>query len=75
MKLQYDELLSSFAFKFNLRRYIKAAVAAAAAAHGKTTAQVWFRWVQSLGIATLSGTSDPEHMQQDLVRRCINASV
>jgi hypothetical protein len=23
MKLKYDKLLSSFAFKFNLRRYIK----------------------------------------------------
>jgi diketogulonate reductase-like aldo/keto reductase len=48
------------------RAKAKAAVTAAAAAHGKTTAQVWFRWVQSVGAATLSGTTDPEHM----VRRC-----
>ena len=27
MKLQYDEALSTFAFKFNLRRYIKARAA------------------------------------------------
>jgi hypothetical protein len=31
LKLRYDNLLSSFAFKFNLRRYTAAAAGAAAA--------------------------------------------
>lgn len=45
----------------------RAVVAAAAAAHGKTPAQVWFRWLQQgLGVAPLSGTTDPAHMAQDL---------
>ncbi|RYH29004.1 hypothetical protein EON65_10075 [archaeon] len=34
--------------------------------YNKTTAQVFFRFVQSLGIIPLSGTTSPEHMHEDL---------
>jgi len=36
LKLKYDELISNFAFRFNLRRYTVAPVAAATAAVHRT---------------------------------------
>jgi diketogulonate reductase-like aldo/keto reductase len=43
-----------------------ARVAAIAAHHGKTPAQIVFRFAQQLGMLPLTGTRDPRHMQQDL---------
>ena len=40
MKLKYDNLLSSFAFKFNLRRYIQYDVKRRAAAQARAAAAV-----------------------------------
>ncbi len=37
-----------------------------AARHGRTIAQVVFRFSQTLGMIPLTGTKDPEHMRQDL---------
>jgi len=42
------------------------AVAAIAARHGRTPAQVVLRFAQQLGILPLTGTRDPLHMRQDL---------
>src|SRR5438034_223303 len=40
------------------------------AAHGKVTpAQIVFRFAQAVGMLPLTGTSDPEHMEQDLASR------
>lgn len=44
-----------------------AGVRAIAARHKKTTAQIIFRFSQQVGMIPLTGTSDPEHMKQDLV--------
>lgn len=41
-------------------------VQAIARAHGVTPAQAVFRFAQQLGMLPLTGTSDPEHMRQDL---------
>ena len=41
-------------------------VAGIAARNGATPAQVVFRFARAIGILPLTGTSDPEHMQQDL---------
>lgn len=41
-------------------------VRAIAARHGKTPAQVVFRFAQQVGMLPLTGTKDPEHMRQDL---------
>jgi len=38
LKLKYDELLSSFAFKFNLRRYKEEGMTAGAGAYGEHAA-------------------------------------
>jgi len=43
-----------------------AGVRALAARHGKTPAQVVFRFAQQIGMLPLTGTSDPVHMKQDL---------
>jgi diketogulonate reductase-like aldo/keto reductase len=37
-----------------------------AAAHGKTAAQVIFRFALQLGMVCLTGTTDPRHMREDL---------
>jgi diketogulonate reductase-like aldo/keto reductase len=37
-----------------------------AARHGKTAAQVVFRFAQQIGMLPLTGTTDPVHMRQDL---------
>jgi diketogulonate reductase-like aldo/keto reductase len=42
------------------------AVAALAARHGKTPAQVVFRFAKQLGMLPLTGTRDPRHMREDL---------
>jgi diketogulonate reductase-like aldo/keto reductase len=34
--------------------------------HGKTTAQIVFRFAQQIGILPLTGTRDPQHMREDL---------
>jgi diketogulonate reductase-like aldo/keto reductase len=45
------------------------------AAHGKATpAQVVFRFAQTVGILLLTGTSDAEHMKQDLASRDLTIS-
>jgi diketogulonate reductase-like aldo/keto reductase len=41
-------------------------VAAIAARHGKTAAQVVFRFAQQIGMLPLTGTTNPAHMRQDL---------
>jgi diketogulonate reductase-like aldo/keto reductase len=41
-------------------------VAAIASRHKKTPAQIVFRFAQQLGMLPLTGTTDPEHMRQDL---------
>lgn len=43
-----------------------AAVAAAARRHGRTPAQVVFRFALEVGMVPLTGTSDPRHMAEDL---------
>ena len=40
-----------------------------AARQGVTVAQVIFRFAQAVGMLPLTGTSDPEHMRQDLASR------
>jgi len=37
-----------------------------AAAHGRTPAQVVFAFARAVGMIPLTGTSDPEHMRDDL---------
>ncbi|HSE94993.1 MAG TPA: aldo/keto reductase [Methylomirabilota bacterium] len=44
-------------------------VAGVAARQGATVAQVVFRFAQAVGMLPLTGTSDPEHMRQDLASR------
>jgi diketogulonate reductase-like aldo/keto reductase len=44
-------------------------VAGIAARLGATPAQVVFRFAQAVGMLPLTGTSDPEHMTQDLASR------
>jgi diketogulonate reductase-like aldo/keto reductase len=34
--------------------------------HGKTTAQIVFRFAQQIGMLPLTGTTSSEHMRQDL---------
>jgi len=41
-------------------------VAAIAARHGRTPAQVIFRFAQQIGMLPLTGTTDPAHMREDL---------
>lgn len=41
-------------------------LAAIAAQHGKTPAQIVFRFAQQVGMVPLTGTSDPAHMRIDL---------
>jgi diketogulonate reductase-like aldo/keto reductase len=43
-----------------------AEVAKLAAAYGRTPAQIIFRFALDVGMAPLTGTTDPQHMQQDL---------
>jgi diketogulonate reductase-like aldo/keto reductase len=49
-------------------------VARIAARAGATPAQVVFRFAQSVGMLPLTGTTDPEHMKQDLASRAIALS-
>lgn len=42
------------------------AIAAAAAHHGKTPAQVFFRWLTQQGVCPLTGTTSAAHMRDDL---------
>jgi diketogulonate reductase-like aldo/keto reductase len=42
------------------------AVQAIARRHGKTVAQIIFRFAQQLGMLPLTGTTDPAHMREDL---------
>jgi diketogulonate reductase-like aldo/keto reductase len=44
-------------------------VAGIAAREGATVAQVVFRFALTVGMLPLTGTSDPEHMRQDLASR------
>ena len=44
MKLRCDELLSNFAFKFNLRRYMKACAGANVTVSGLKVANRGWRW-------------------------------
>jgi diketogulonate reductase-like aldo/keto reductase len=47
----------------------------ALAVHGKATpAQIVFRFARAVGILPLTGTSDAEHMKQDLAARDLNLS-
>jgi diketogulonate reductase-like aldo/keto reductase len=41
-------------------------VEAIAARHGRTSAQVIFRFAQQIGMLPLTGTTDPAHMREDL---------
>jgi diketogulonate reductase-like aldo/keto reductase len=34
--------------------------------HGKTAAQIVFRFAQQVGMLPLTGTTDPDHMREDL---------
>jgi diketogulonate reductase-like aldo/keto reductase len=49
-------------------------VARVAARVGATPAQVVFRFAQAVGMLPLTGTSNPEHMKQDLVSRSLALS-
>jgi diketogulonate reductase-like aldo/keto reductase len=49
-------------------------VAAIAARLGATPAQVVFRFAQAVGMLPLTGTTDPEHMKQDLASRALSLS-
>jgi diketogulonate reductase-like aldo/keto reductase len=49
-------------------------VAGIAARRKATLAQVVFRFAQAVGMLPLTGTTDPEHMQQDLASRHITLS-
>ena len=49
-------------------------VAAIAARLHATPAQVVFRFAQAVGMLPLTGTTDPEHMQQDLASRGLTLS-
>jgi diketogulonate reductase-like aldo/keto reductase len=49
-------------------------VAGIAARRKATLAQVVFRFAQAVGMLPLTGTTDPEHMQQDLASRQITLS-
>jgi diketogulonate reductase-like aldo/keto reductase len=49
-------------------------ISAIAARLGATPAQVVFRFAQLAGMLPLTGTSDPEHMQQDLASRALDLS-
>jgi diketogulonate reductase-like aldo/keto reductase len=44
-------------------------VAGIAARRKATLAQVVFRFAQTIGMLPLTGTTDPEHMRQDLASR------
>lgn len=50
----------------NVAELRSAPVRAIAAKHGKTLAQVAFRFALHLGMICLTGTTDPEHMREDL---------
>src|SRR5690606_12749034 len=41
-------------------------VAEIARRHGKTTAQIVFRFAQQIGMLPITGTTNPQHMRQDL---------
>ena len=49
-----------------------AKVAAIAKRHGKTPAQIVFRFAQQVGMVPLTGTKDPAHMQEDLAAEAYN---
>jgi len=49
-------------------------VAALAARKNATPAQVVFRFAQAVGILPLTGTSNAEHMKQDLASRDLELS-
>ena len=49
-------------------------VAGLAARHHATPAQVVFRFARAVGMLPLTGTSDPEHMRQDLASRELDLS-
>ena len=49
-------------------------VAAIAARNGATPAQVVFRFALAVGMLPLTGTSDPEHMRQDLASHALTLS-
>ena len=47
-------------------------VGAIAKRHGKTPAQVVFRFAQQVGMLPLTGTKDPQHMREDLAAETFN---
>ncbi len=47
-------------------------LAAIAKHHGKTPAQIVFRFAQQVGMLPLTGTKDPQHMQEDLAAETFN---
>ncbi|CAN5758882.1 aldo/keto reductase [soil metagenome] len=49
-----------------------ATIATIAKHHGKTPAQVVFRFAQQVGMLPLTGTKDPIHMQEDLAAETFN---
>jgi diketogulonate reductase-like aldo/keto reductase len=49
-------------------------VAGIAARRKATLAQVVFRFAQAVGMLPLTGTTDPEHMKQDLASRELTLS-
>jgi diketogulonate reductase-like aldo/keto reductase len=49
-------------------------IAGIAARHDVTSARIIFRFAQSIGILALTGTSNPEHMRQDLAGSAIALS-
>lgn len=50
----------------NRKELSGSAVNAIAAAHGKSVAQIVLRFAQQLGMLPLTGTTDPQHMRDDL---------
>jgi diketogulonate reductase-like aldo/keto reductase len=59
----------------NLDALRRPVVGEIAARHRATVAQVVFRFALALGMLPLTGTSDPEHMKQDLAARGLTLSV
>jgi diketogulonate reductase-like aldo/keto reductase len=47
-------------------------VGAIAKRHGRTAAQVVFRFAQQVGMVPLTGTKDPQHMREDLAAETFN---
>lgn len=58
----------------NRRELLGTSLAAIAAAHARTPAEVVFRFAQAVGMIPLTGTSNPKHMRDDLAVSALQLS-